>query len=209
MNAFNFRSLSFFLVLMVMIVLSGSAVAAQPYYGPGGMSPEKQEIARKLYEDFYKNTEAASRELVSKRHELSAQMHSQNPDEKKIQALIGAISELRTKLYSARINLNSKLVQEGITSEQYGYGPGMRYGFGACGGSCGGFTRGGGGGCGYGPGMGRGRGMGMGRGYGPGPGYGPGAGGGAASCCPPDGAGPGMGPGYGGPGMGPGMRGGW
>ena len=132
MNTFNFRTLSFALALVAMLALAGSAMAADACCEPDNLSPEKQEIAKKLYDDFYNNTKGLRKELKAKRHELGAQMHSQNPDEKKIQELATAVSDLRAKLYSARIALKSKLIQEGISTGDYGKGKGKRRGFGPC-----------------------------------------------------------------------------
>jgi zinc resistance-associated protein len=134
MNTFNFRIVSFSLVLAAVLGLCGLAVAAESCCGPGAtnLSPEKREIAQRLYEDFYQGTEKTRQELISKRHELGAQMYSANPDESKIQALAKEISELRAKLYNARISLKGTLLKEGITlGYGGGYGAGMRGGCGA------------------------------------------------------------------------------
>jgi len=145
MNTFTFRTLGFSLALAAMLGLAVSATAAEPrgadpaatgYYGAGMMSlsPEKQEIVKKLHEDFHNSTKATRRELISKRHELDAQLYSAKPDENKIQALTREISELRAKLYSARITLKGKLIQEGVMLEHGGWGHGMGRGEGRCGG---------------------------------------------------------------------------
>jgi len=135
MNIFRFRILSLSLALAAMLGLSVSAMAAEPH-GAGMMqlSPEKQEIVKKLHEDFYNSTKQTRQELISKRHELDAQLYSASSDEKKIQALTKEISDLRAKLYSARVTLKGKLIKEGMTLGNSGYGPGMRRGMGACGG---------------------------------------------------------------------------
>ena len=135
MNTFHFRTLSISLALAAMLGLAASAIAADPqrtgaaaagHDGAGMMSlsPEKREIVKKLFEDFYNNTKATRQELISKRHELDAQLYSAHPDEKKIQALTKEISDLRAKLYSARITLKGKLIQEGIMLGHGGCGPG-------------------------------------------------------------------------------------
>jgi len=135
MNSFTFRTLSFSLALVAVLGLSGLAAASsccEP--GMAALSPEKREIAQKLYEDFYQSTEKTRQELISKRHALGAQMYSAQPDEKTIQALAGEISDLRAKLYSARISLKGNLIKEGIPlGYGGGYGPGMRGGCGGCG----------------------------------------------------------------------------
>jgi zinc resistance-associated protein len=173
MNSFRLRTMRFALVLTALIALSGQAWAAEGP-GPGAPSPEKQAIAKKFCEDFYKNTEGVRRELIAKRHELGAQMYAQNPDEGKIQALAAEISGLRAKLYAARVALKTKLIQAGIPAGCGGPGMGYGYGHGMRGGP----------GMDYGPDHGHG----MGRGYGPGPGMrgGPGMERGFGSCCQGD-----------------------
>ena len=143
MNTFHFRTLSVSLALAAMLGLAASAIAAEPqgtgtaatgYYGAGmtSLSPEKQELVKKLHDDFYNNTKATRQELISKRHELDAQLYSANPDEKKIQALTKEISDLRAKLYSARITLKGKLIQAGVILGYGGHGPGMGRDAGYC-----------------------------------------------------------------------------
>ena len=142
MNTFLFRTLSFSLALAAMLGLTATALAATPqradttakttettatgYHGAGMMSlsPEKQAIVKKLHEDFRNNTKATRQELISKRHELDAQLYSANPDENRIQSLIREISDLRAKLYSARITLKGKLIKEGVMLEHKGHGMG-------------------------------------------------------------------------------------
>ena len=156
MNIFNFRIVTFSLALAAVLGLSGLAAAAESCCGPGmaKLSPEKQEIAQTLYEDFYKNTEKTRQALIFKRHELGALMYSANPDENKIQALAKEISDLRANLYSARISLKGKLIKEGITpgyggghgggcgpGMRGGCGPGMRGGAASCYDDAGGFER--------------------------------------------------------------------
>jgi hypothetical protein len=191
MNTRNFRIMSF--VLAAMLGMSGLAAAAGPYSGGGGTSPQdfekKQELVRKLHEEFYAATETTRQELFAKSRELDAQMYGPNPDERKIQSLAKEVSDLRGKLYSAHVTLQSRLIKEGFAGYGgYGRGMGRGYGPGAGGGaSC----------CGE---------PGATGGYGRGRGYGPGMGGGA-SCCDEPGAtggygrgrgyGPGMGRGYG------------
>ncbi|MDR0239144.1 MAG: periplasmic heavy metal sensor [Deltaproteobacteria bacterium] len=141
MNTFHFRSLSFSLALAAMLGLAAAALAAEPqeagqaatgYHGAGMMSlsPEKQAIVKKLHEDFYNSTKATRQELISKRHELDAQLYSAKPDENRIQALTKEISDLRAKLYNARISLKGKLIKEGIMLEHRGPGMGRGTGYG-------------------------------------------------------------------------------
>ena len=147
MSIINCRTLSLSLALAAMLGLAGSAMAAGPYGAGAGMTnlrPEQQELVNKLHEDFYNSTKATRQELISKRHELDAQLYSANPDEKKVQALTKEISDLRAKLYSARVSLKGKLIKEGITLGHGGYGGhgpghGRGMGMGDCGGqaSCG------------------------------------------------------------------------
>jgi Spy/CpxP family protein refolding chaperone len=147
----SFRILSLFLALAALLVLSGLAAASAPYSGQGmeDLSPEKRELAGKLYEDFHNSTLAARQELFAKRRELDEQMYSPEQDEQKIQALAKEIAGLRAQLHSARVALKSRLMQEGIAFGHSSHGPGRGHG---CGGSnCGG----------YGPGMGRGHGPSM------------------------------------------------
>jgi len=134
MNTFNFRTLSLSLALAAMLGLSGAAMAGPHGGGMMNLSPEKQEIVKKLHEDFYNSTKPIRQELIAKRHELDAQLYNANPDEKKIEALTKEISDLRAKLYSARVTLKGKLIKEGITLERGGDGPGMRHGMGPHGG---------------------------------------------------------------------------
>ena len=143
MNTFSFRTLSFSLALAAVLGLAASAAAAEPQEAGkaatgryvGGMknlSPEKQELVRKLHEDFRDSTKATRQELISKRHALDAQLYSANPDEKAVQALTKEISDLRAKLYSARIALKGKLIKEGVMLEHDGHGKGARGGQGPC-----------------------------------------------------------------------------
>ena len=135
MNTFNFRIISFSLALAAVLGLSGLAAAADFSCGPGmaKLSPEKREIAQKLYEDFSQSTAKTRQELIAKRHELGAQMYSASPDESKVQALVKEISDLRAKLYSARISLKGKLIKECITlGYGGGYGRDMHGGCGPC-----------------------------------------------------------------------------
>jgi zinc resistance-associated protein len=126
MNTFNIRIVSLSLALAFVLGLSGLALA-----GPkdaalmSSLSPEKQEIARKLHEDYYNSTKEARKALRSKRHELDALLYSANPDEKRIQTLTREISDLRASLYSARISLKGKLIKEDIpVGSGYGHGRG-------------------------------------------------------------------------------------
>jgi zinc resistance-associated protein len=139
MNTFKRRVLSLALVA-AMLGLTGLASAAEPqgerttttgHYGAGMMrlSPEKQAIVRKLHEDFYNSTKATRQELISKRHELDAQLYSAKPDENKIQTLTKEISELRATLYNARISLKGKLIKEDVA---LGHGYGKGHGVGSC-----------------------------------------------------------------------------
>ena len=143
MNVFNCSALSLSLALAAMLGLAGLATAAEPreerttatgHYGAGMMSlsPEKQEIVRKLHEDFRNSTKATRQELISKRHELDAQLYNAKPDENKIQALTKEISDLRAKLYNARISLKGKLIKEGIALGHGGHGYGKGRGAGYC-----------------------------------------------------------------------------
>jgi zinc resistance-associated protein len=140
MNTSSFRILSFSLALAAMLGLAGAATAAGPQetgtgqYGAGMMSlsPEKQELVKKLHEDFHNSTRATRQELISKRHELDAQLYSAKPDENKIQVLTREISDLRAKLYSARVSLKGKLIKEGITLGHSGHGHGSCGGRGNC-----------------------------------------------------------------------------
>ena len=126
MHFYNFRTLSLSLVLAAILGLSGSAMAAGPHgEGMRNLSQEKQDLVKKMHEEFYNNTKSTRQELISKKHELDAQLYSTNPDEKKIQALSKEISDLRAKLYSARVTLKGKLIKEGILLEPSdGMGPG-------------------------------------------------------------------------------------
>ncbi|MDR2695512.1 MAG: periplasmic heavy metal sensor [Deltaproteobacteria bacterium] len=151
MNTVNFRVLSLSLALAAALGLSGLATAADSCCeagvagrnpekteaccgsGVAGLNPKKQALANRLYEDFSKSTEALRRELISKRHELGAQMYSATPDENRIQALAREISELRAKLHSARVSLKGRLLAEGVTLRHGGRGRGMGRGQG-CGG---------------------------------------------------------------------------
>jgi Spy/CpxP family protein refolding chaperone len=165
MNMDGFRTFCFSLALALAVVpaLSAPATAAEPYHERGmpELSPEKLELARKLYEDFHKDTLAARQELYLKRRELDAQMYSAQPDESKIQSLAKEIADLRARLHSARVALKSALLKEGLAFGHRGRGRGMGRGHGGCGGY------GDGNNCGDGCGRGD-HGPGMGRGHGPG-----------------------------------------
>ena len=137
MNFCNFRTLSLSLMLAALLGLTSSAMAAGPYHGQcmTNLSPEKQELVKKMHEDFHDSTKVTRQELISKKHELDAMLYSANPDEKKIQNLTKEISDLRAKLYTARITLKGKLIKEGIILGP-GSGKGRGHGMG-CGMDCG------------------------------------------------------------------------
>jgi zinc resistance-associated protein len=138
MHSFKFRTLTLSLTLTALLGLAALAAAAGPYgAGLAQLSPEKQEVVKKLHEDFRTATKATRQELISKKHELDAQLYSANPDEKKVQALAKEISELRAKLYSARVSLKGRLIQEGVALG-HGKGHGKRHGMGCGEPPCGG-----------------------------------------------------------------------
>ena len=123
MHTLNTRMLILSLALFFSLGLFGAAVAhaGKGFCGVDAqkqefakLSPEKQELAKKLYKDFHDDTKALRQELQSKRQELNTLLHSEKPDDKAIQAMADEISGLRAKLYSARIDLKSKLIKEGI-----------------------------------------------------------------------------------------------
>jgi zinc resistance-associated protein len=125
MNTFKSRIVSFSLALAFVLGLAGLAAAGPHDEAMMNLSPEKQEIVRKLHEDYYNSTREARKELLSKRHELDALLYSANPDEKRIQALTREISDLRSSLYNARISLKGKLIKEDIPfGGGYGHGRG-------------------------------------------------------------------------------------
>lgn len=142
------------LVSAALLGLTGTAFAAQG--GPAqGAAREVPAGIEKLHDDYYAKTEATRQLLISKTHELDAQIYSPTPDEKKIQALTGEISALRAKLDEERVNLRRGMIREGAESG-YGYGRrGWGHGDRGHGWGHGGRGRGGrgycGGGGGYGP----------------------------------------------------------
>ena len=127
MNTLNSRILILVLALAFSLGLSGIAMAhaGKDFHGSdakkqafANLSPEKQEVAKKLYKDFRNDTKALRQELKAKRQALEPLLHSENPDEKAIRAMVDEISGLRAKLYSARIDFKLKLIKEGIPVEK-------------------------------------------------------------------------------------------
>ena len=127
MNTLNSRIGILALALVFSLGLSGIAMAHAGKDLRGGdakkqefakLSPEKQELAKKLYKDFRNDTKALRQELKAKRQELDPLLHSENPDDKAIRAMADEISGLRAKLFNARIDLKLKLIKEGIPVEK-------------------------------------------------------------------------------------------
>ncbi len=139
MNTSKFRILGLGMTLAALLGFSGMASAAQT--GPYGMTPERQAVIEKMHEDYYAKTNAVRQQLISKQHELNAQIYSPTPDEKKIQALTKEISDLRGKMFEARVALKQQMAKEG-------FGGGWGRGYGGWGHGGGGWGHGGRGGCG-------------------------------------------------------------
>ena len=132
------------LALAAVLGMAGFALAGGPPAGPCGgpayseLGPEKQAELEKLHKDFYSNTETNRQLLISKRHELDAQLYNPSPDDKKIQALTKEISELKGKLFEARVGLKQQMHKLGVYKRGgergYGHWGGDRGPCGPCGG---------------------------------------------------------------------------
>ena len=83
------------------------------------LSPEKQEIAKKLHGEFRQSTAKARESLGAKNRELRDLMSAPSLDEGKIQTVAKEIADLRATVYLARISMQTKLAKEGIT---FGHG---------------------------------------------------------------------------------------
>ena len=128
MNTTRFIGIS--LVLALVLGMSGLSFAAGPapadQQAPAGkaskfstLSPEKQEIAKKLHGEFRQNTAKARESLAAKNRELRDLLSAPSLDEGKIQTVAKEVADLQTTIYLARISLQTKLAKEGIT---FGHG---------------------------------------------------------------------------------------
>ena len=125
------RVLGIALVLSFVLGMSALAFATEPApadrqaaAGKSGkfstLPPEKQAIVKKLHGEFRQSTEKAREALTAKNRELRELMSAPSPDEGKIQTVAREIADLRTTVYLARIDMQTKLAKEGIA---FGHGP--------------------------------------------------------------------------------------
>ncbi len=136
--------------LAAVLALSLAAVA---YAGPNSsknfqqLTPEKQEIARKLVDNFREETTPLRDQLWSKQAELDALVQAKLVTKDDIKSMIGEIADIRSKITQKREAFRAELEQEtGLASlgrGGSGYGRGNN---GGRGGGSGGNGRGGGGG---------------------------------------------------------------
>lgn len=89
-----------------------------------GLSAEQEAAARKLFSESAANTSQIREQLRAKRAELDAQLASPEPNKSKIESLSREIGELRGKLMAARVELRSRLADEGIPGEAFDPAPG-------------------------------------------------------------------------------------
>lgn len=96
----------------------------------GTLTGEQREKLDSLYQKFRDDTAQTRSDLWNKYGELNRLLNSENPDPAKAKALQNEISELRTKMAQARIDLElgeRNIAPAGSYGPGYGrgYGPGM------------------------------------------------------------------------------------
>ena len=125
MKTFPLRKVTLMLALVAVLGLSGVASAHGGNDGRGngrmgghditaGLTPEKQAAVQKLQADHLAATAPLRQQLIAKKSELNAQLYSNTPDDKKIQALTKEVCDLSNKLFEAKVNLRKQLVKEGV-----------------------------------------------------------------------------------------------
>ncbi len=99
-----------------------------------GLTPEKQAVVQKLYNEHYTATAQLRQQLFTKQSELNAQLYGGATDDKKVQALTKEINDLLAKMYDAQVALQNQLTKEGIPAMggMGMMGPGMMGGMGMC-----------------------------------------------------------------------------
>ncbi len=100
----------------------------QGCYGMQNSTPEQQAAAQKLFDEFQTSTDSVRQQLVVKEAELRAQTDSPSPDAQKIEALSQEIGKLRGQMLAARVGLDAKLRDAGLSA--YCGGNGMGNGMG-------------------------------------------------------------------------------
>ncbi|EBU5900199.1 zinc resistance sensor/chaperone ZraP [Salmonella enterica] len=141
----NNKSAIALIALSLLALSSGAAFAGHHWGNNDGMwqqggSPlttEQQATAQKIYDDYYTQTSALRRQLISKRYEYNALLTASSPDTAKINAVAKEMESLGQKLDEQRVKRDVAMAQAGIPR-----GAGM--GYGGCGGYGGGYHRGGG-----------------------------------------------------------------
>lgn len=115
-------------ILALGIAASAEAAGGRDYRPDaqiyGGLSAEQEATARKLFSESAASTAAIRDQLRAKRAELDAQLASPTPNKGKIESLSREIGELRGKLMNARVELRSRLADEGIPGEAFEPAPG-------------------------------------------------------------------------------------
>ena len=81
--------------------------------GPSQLTSEQQARVQKIYQDDGQKILPLRQQLMSKQYELNALMTSQNPDEKRTQALIKEISNLDEQVLLAEAAMQRRLSQAG------------------------------------------------------------------------------------------------
>ncbi|EHJ45937.1 hypothetical protein DFW101_3752 (plasmid) [Solidesulfovibrio carbinoliphilus subsp. oakridgensis] len=143
------KTLGLALALAMVSLLGLSGLANAQMMGPGmmgghgmgmmggpmsGLTPEKQAVAQKLYNEHYTATAQLRQQLFTKQSELNAQLYGGATDDKKVQALTKEINDLLAKMYDAQVALQNQLTKEGIPAMggMGMMGPGMMGGMGMC-----------------------------------------------------------------------------
>lgn len=118
-----------FTLIGLLLVGSIGVARAQGAAGPSQLTPEQQATVQKIYREDGQNVLRLQQQLASKQYELNALVMSQNPDEKKTQALINEISKLDEQVLQAETAMHRRFVQAGCPMcGTMGYGGGMGMG---------------------------------------------------------------------------------
>lgn len=88
-------------------------------YGPQ-MTPQQLETAQEIIGRGYANMDSTRQALAAKRNELDSILASPNPDSGRIEQLSREIGELRGKMLSARAQVRSELIQNGLSPDFLG-----------------------------------------------------------------------------------------
>lgn len=101
-----------------------------PYPGqpqPGWqLTPEQQAMAQQIFNENYASMQNVREELAYKQSLLDQQLASPNPDRATIEKLSREIGDLRGKMLASRVDVRSKLAQQGLPPDCFGpcWGPG-------------------------------------------------------------------------------------